>query len=94
MLRSAIGSHPEWFPEEGGVVRNEATIIGDDGKEYRPDRVVELRGVVTVIDYKFGEEEDRYRKQVGRYAENLRGMGYPKVEGYIWYVASGKTVKV
>ena len=55
---------------------------------------MELRGVVTVIDYKFGEEEDRYRKQVGRYAENLRGMGYPKVEGYIWYVASGKTVKV
>ena len=43
-------------------------------------------GTVAVIDYKFGKPEEKYRRQVGRYVNLYKKMGYQKVEGYIWYL--------
>ena len=43
-------------------------------------------GSVQVIDYKFGQPEDKYKYQVLRYVNLYKKMGYKKVEGYIWYL--------
>ena len=65
----------------------EATVIGSDGFQWRPDRVVIFPdGKVEIIDYKFGEEDPRYLKQVLRYMNLYRKMGHENVRGYIWYV--------
>ena len=88
LLSKRISAHPEWFPLEGAEVFNEVSLIDSDGREWRPDRVVIKDGAVTIIDYKFGEKEQRYRAQVGRYANIYRRLGHENVSTAIWYVNS------
>ena len=87
-LASRIASHPEWFPADGEGIFNEVSLIDTDGREWRPDRVIVLDGSVTVVDYKFGERDPRYARQVGRYASIYRRMGWNDVRTAIWYVNS------
>ena len=75
-----------WFSPDVRV-RSESAILSAGGQEYRPDRVVLFPdGSVQVIDYKFGQQEEKYKYQVRRYVNLYRKMGYKKVEGYIWYL--------
>ena len=87
-LSSAISAHPEWFAADGLRIFPEVSLIDTDGKEYRPDRVVMNDGSVTVIDYKFGEKNPRYRAQVEHYADIYRRMGYDVADAVVWYVPS------
>ncbi len=88
MLSERIFSHSEWFPGSGATILNETSLFDTDGREWRPDRVVIRDGKVTVIDYKFGEHNPHYRKQVARYAAIYRRLGYEDVSTAIWYVPS------
>ncbi len=88
MLYERISSHSEWFPGSGATILNETSLFDTDGREWRPDRVVIRDGKVTVIDYKFGEHNPHYRKQVARYAAIYRRLGYEDVSTAIWYVPS------
>ena len=76
-----------WFAETGVEVLNEAPLLGPDGQEVRPDRVV-LRpdGSAAVIDYKFGEPEKKYLDQVRGYMDLYREMGRTPVTGTLWYI--------
>lgn len=89
-LRGAIGSVKEynWFSEDISVVRNEASLIDTSGHIYRPDRIIETDGRITVVDYKFGVRENSHRKQVKKYADLYAGLGYKEVEAYLWYISS------
>ena len=78
----------------GGEILNEVSLINSDGNIYRPDRVVLKDGKVVIIDYKFGEPDNRYAGQLRRYADIWRRMGYEKIETYLWYVISGDIVEV
>jgi ATP-dependent helicase/nuclease subunit A len=61
----------------------------------RPDRVMIGDNEVIVADYKFGEtEESSYLRQVRRYVQYVREMGYDNVLGYVFYVRMKKVVKV
>ena len=52
-------------------------------------------GKTIVIDYKFGEEEsEKYIRQVERYIQLYRLMGYKNVSGVVWYVPADKVVEV
>ena len=83
-----------WFAP-GMRVWREASVLGPDGNEYRPDRVVLAPdGSVTVIDYKFGVPEESHKRQVRRYAGLYRKMGYAKVAAYLWYLADNFTIFV
>ena len=83
-----------WFAP-GNRVLQEVPILSPDGREYRPDRVILYPdGRVTVVDYKFGVQQERYKKQVQRYAALFRKMGYGKVEGYLWYLDDNFTIFV
>lgn len=88
-------NHPqasEWFEPHWQVV-TERDILFPDGSKVRPDRVILTEDRVRVIDYKFGlNEEPRYIKQVRFYCSTLEMMGMSRVEGYIWYVKTGKVV--
>ncbi len=76
----------EWFNGTGKIL-SEADILFEGGFSMRPDRIVIQDGIISIIDYKFGEiKENKHRKQVSRYMELIRRMGYTDVKGYLWYV--------
>ena len=81
-----------WYHD--GEVLNETSLINSDGQIYRPDRVVLRDGKVVIIDYKFGEHDDKYIGQLRKYADIWRRMGYADVQAYLWYVVSGDIVEI
>lgn len=83
-----------WFPADRKCVMNEASLIDVGGREYRPDRVVIKDGQVTVVDYKFGEHNRRYERQVREYARLWTRMGYSQVKAFLWYVEAGEVLEV
>jgi ATP-dependent helicase/nuclease subunit A len=86
----------QWFPERGTtLVFNERSILCGDGNLIRPDRVILDGERITVVDFKFGEQEKpSYRNQVRNYMAQLGKMDYREVEGFVWYVMLDKIVKV
>lgn len=76
----------EWF-HPGVITFREQPILLPGGKHYyQPDRVVvQENGTATVIDYKFGQKKGVHYHQVAGYMQLLLHMGYPRVEGYLWY---------
>lgn len=84
----------DWFSPHNQII-NEKDILFPGGNKVRPDRIIISGDIVRIIDYKFGQsEENKYLKQVKFYCNTLQKMGYPNVEGYIWYVKLGKVVPV
>lgn len=84
----------EWYSGEYRVL-NEVQILQPKGTFVRPDRVMIKGKEVIVIDYKFGEKENKkYIRQVKFYADQIRKMGYIDVKAYICYIRLGKVVEV
>jgi len=75
----------EWF-SPGSEVLTEVGILMPSGSIRRPDRVVFKEGKAIIIDFKFGEENPHYAKQVDQYRCLLADMGYDNIEAYLWYV--------
>lgn len=100
-----LSSHPqvrEWFSDRWQVIteRSILTRNAESGQieSRRPDRIITDGERTIVIDYKTGSHRSAYheehKKQVSEYMTYLRQMHYPNVEGYLWYMKSGKVVKV
>ena len=92
--RIAGASARGWFPEDPGKVETEVSLIDTDGSIFRPDRVICDGDSVTIVDYKFGEHRSIYRRQLDRYADIYRRMGYADVSAYLWYVFTDEMVTV
>ncbi|MGN1226084.1 MAG: UvrD-helicase domain-containing protein, partial [Candidatus Cryptobacteroides sp.] len=93
-LKTAILSHKEWFDEELKCL-NEASIINSFGEFHRPDRVlVDKAGRVQIIDFKFGEPQEKYHSQIRRYVKLFQEMGYEQVRGFLWYVSEGQVEEI
>lgn len=83
-----------WYDGSTRVL-NEVDILLGKGETRRPDRVMIGTDRVTVVDYKFGEKKSsRYQRQAREYVRLIRQMGYPVVEGFLWYVALGEIERV
>ena len=93
-IRLAEAQERGWFPIDGSEVLNEVSLIDTDGQVYRPDRVVKTDGRVIIIDYKFGAHERMCERQMRKYTELWRRMGYECVTAYLWYVHSGEVMEV
>ena len=92
-LKERIGNR-RWFSPEAEH-RLEASVIGSDGLEYRPDRVTLYPdGSADVIDYKFGKPEEKYISQVRRYMRLYGAMGYREVRGFLWYLFTDEIIQV
>ena len=83
-----------WFDGSWEEMYRERNIICDKLQMLRPDRVMTRGDEAVVVDYKFGEEDNRHNEQVATYMSELLKMGYSVVEGYVWYVAAGKIVQI
>lgn len=88
------GSARGWFPSDKGCVLNEVSLMDVGGQEYRPDRVLLHGGKAVVIDYKFGEHQKKYERQVRQYAQLWKKMGYSEIKAFIWYVETDQVVEV
>lgn len=76
----------QWFAEEN-TVYNERNIISKGNVKKRPDRVVRLAdGTMIVVDYKFGEERERYKKDISTYADELMLMNNSIVQAFLIYI--------
>jgi ATP-dependent exoDNAse (exonuclease V) beta subunit len=73
-----IINHPklQHYYKEGNTVKNEKDIITKNGSILRPDRVVINENSATIIDYKTGKKDSRYKEQLYSYADSLEEMGY------------------
>ena len=66
-------------------------ILFGNGMSSRPDGVMIKDSKAIVVDYKFGERQDkRHPNQVRNYLQLIRKMGFERVDGYLWYVELGK----
>ena len=83
-----------WYDGTARVM-NEVEILYNENPKKRPDRVMIFDDKAVVVDYKFGEQEDkRHYNQVRHYKKLIRQMNYRHVEGYLWYVELNKIVPV
>lgn len=84
-----------WFAKEMRVF-NERPLLAGDNTVLRPDRfVVTPDKDVFLIDYKFGDREEKYKKQIKGYKNLLMETGkFRSVKAYIWYVAEGEIVEI
>lgn len=78
----------DWYSGSWRLFNECAIIYKENGslKVRRPDRVMMKDDRVVVVDFKFGKEQKKYRRQVQGYMDLLRRMGYNNIEGYLWYV--------
>ena len=87
----------EWFDPHWRVI-NECDILYRDEngtlRNKRPDRVLTDGTRTLVIDYKTGRQDESHVQQVDSYMQLLRDMGYPHVEGYLWYIRREEIVRV
>lgn len=79
----------EWYSGKYQVL-NETQVLIPTSTFSRPDRVMIADNEVIVVDYKFGDlEEKRHKRQVERYVRHIKEMGYSHVKGYVFYVNKG-----
>ena len=83
-----------WFKKDGVEILNETSLVDSDGQIYRPDRVIRSGNSVVIVDYKFGEPNPRYERQLRKYADIWVRMGCSDVKSYLWYVPAGDIVSV
>lgn len=83
-----IIKHPKLQPfySDGNIIKNERDIITQNGSVIRPDRVVIKERKATIIDYKTGKQDSRYKEQVYNYADALEDMGYSVENKIIIYI--------
>jgi ATP-dependent helicase/nuclease subunit A len=83
----------DWF-NPGNEVLTEAGILLPSGSTRRPDRVIFKDGRTTIVDFKFGEENEHHIEQVDLYRRLLLDMKYVNIEAFIWYVDKNKIVSL
>lgn len=84
----------DWFSDQWKV-KNERSILLKNGEIKRPDRVIENKEKIVVVDYKFAEiEKKQYERQVLNYISVIKNISKKEVEGYLWYVNLNKVQKI
>ena len=81
-----------FFTNEWEVI-TEKEILDQSGETYIPDRLLFNNDNVVVIDYKTGEYNNLYNKQILNYASILNQMGYKKIECYLIYTMKKNKVQ-
>ena len=84
---ATIDISPYFMKFDGRTVLNEQEYVAPDGSLVRMDRVVVDKNMVTVIDFKTGDEKPGYAEQVLKYMKILRDF-YPgrAVKGLLVYI--------
>lgn len=82
-----------WFDKNNRILNEVSVIGGGIVGSRRPDRVVIYDdNTADIIDYKFGQKEDKYKNQVRQYMKHIGAMGY-KTRGFIWYLQNNSIIE-
>ena len=76
------------------VIKTEAEILSNEGKVFRPDRILLKGEKVILIEFKTGKPEDYHIKQIIKYDELLKEKGYKQIEKYLIYIEEGRVQKL
>jgi len=81
-------NHPELaiYFQEGNVIKNEKEIITESGRLLRPDKIILQGNEATLIEYKTGSPDPKYKEQLYTYADALEAMGYEVRDRLIVYI--------
>lgn len=82
-----------WFEGEN-ILLTEQGILLPGGKQKRPDRIILKDHEAIVVDFKTGEEYERYGKQVMEYMDLVNKLSGKPVRGYLCYLETGKIEEV
>ncbi len=74
-------------------IKNEATLITEDGELLRPDRLIFFPDRVVVLDYKSGAEKSEHVQQLENYAKEVAKISKQPVEAKLYYLQS-REVKI
>ncbi len=88
----ALFSNPvfgDWFVGEG-VLLAEQGILLPGGKQKRPDRIILRENESIIVDFKTGEELEKYGNQVRDYMDLVQKLTQKPVKGYLCYLETGK----
>ena len=89
-MRIASPKARDWFSPRWQVINEQAIICPHPDRPLfttrRPDRILTDGQRTLVIDFKFARPDASHIDQVNYYCQLLREMGFPHVEGFLWYV--------
>jgi len=97
-VKKSIGQvlhHPELsiYFQKGKTVRNEKDIITESGRILRPDKIVLQGNNASLLDYKTGGHDPKYKAQLYTYSDALEAMGYQVKNRLIVYINDTVTVE-
>lgn len=77
-----------YFSENLKIINEKEIMISENGKSqlYRPDRMVETKEGIIVIDFKTGLEKEKYEKQIATYKTALEKLGKKVIETKLIYL--------
>ena len=83
-----VVTHPKLIPlfSEENTVLNEKEILLANGQKLRPDRVVLTNNKVSILDYKTGKKNQKFKEQLLSYANAFETMGYMVDQKIIVYI--------
>lgn len=73
---------------------NEQSIIIDEENSRRPDKVILKKSSTLIIDYKTGIQKPIDLKQMQEYIYLFKEMGYPNVNGYLYYTGKNELIAI
>jgi len=91
---TSITTHPELkkYYSTNLIIKNETELLLSNGDLIRPDRVVINDGLLTIIDYKTGDEKEEDYIQLKEYKEAFSLLGYDTIETKIIYI--GEIIRI
>lgn len=83
-----IVSHPDLkkYFQPKQIIKNETEVMLSNGEIMRPDRVVIHNDLLTIIDYKTGEEKKLDYDQLRQYHKAFSKLGYKSIETKLVYI--------
>lgn len=94
-----ILAHPKIAPlfQQVDDVKNETSILLEDGSVFQPDRVVVNQQTVYVLDYKTGVKKNSHVEQLKNYIHIIKTIpAYQKYtfKGYLLYLSNNEIVEI
>ncbi|RLD71014.1 MAG: hypothetical protein DRJ10_19785, partial [Bacteroidetes bacterium] len=85
---TSITTHPDLkkYYQPNLIIKNETELLLSNGDLIRPDRVIINNQLLTIIDYKTGDEKKEDYIQLKEYKEAFSLLGYDTIEAKIIYI--------
>lgn len=72
---------------------SEREMYSEEGKKYRPDKMIELDDMFVIIDYKTGKKQKKDEKQVLNYCQLVTQFSGKPSKGFLVYIGDDIEVK-